>query len=71
MVRILVGEEENVFYAHVDALARQSPVWHRRLTGAWKDNSSDIDWREFDDATIKCVMSYLYTESYDIWPSKP
>jgi hypothetical protein len=38
-----------------------------RINGPWRTNGANgaIDWTEFDDDTVECVLSFLYIEDYD------
>ncbi|GAD96293.1 hypothetical protein AOR_1_1188084 [Paecilomyces variotii No. 5] len=36
-----------------------------RMTGAWANNDDKpLDWSNFDETTVQCVVSYLYIEDY-------
>lgn len=37
-----------------------------RVSGPWKENGAGgpFDWTDFDEQTIECVLSYLYTQDY-------
>lgn len=39
-----------------------------RVNDQWIKNgtSGAIDWTEFDEDTVECVLSYLYIEDYDV-----
>jgi hypothetical protein len=41
-----------------------------RLEGSWKHDDRDIDWTEFDDLTIRCVLSFIYSGDYKLEPRK-
>lgn len=37
------------------------------MSGWWKDvGEGAIDWTDFDEQTIKCVLHYLYTGDYHV-----
>ena len=37
------------------------------MSGSWKDTADGaIDWTDFDEQTIECVLHYLYTGDYHI-----
>ncbi|KAJ6007619.1 hypothetical protein N7540_011595 [Penicillium herquei] len=67
-LQVLVGSEKIVHYVHPGVLACSgSPVLRARVQERWMDSDANkvIDWTEFDEDTIHCVLNYLYTGTYD------
>lgn len=44
-----------------------------RINGPWKENGADgpIDWTDFDEETVECVLSYFYVQDYSVPSSEP
>ncbi|KAL1854993.1 hypothetical protein Plec18170_004405 [Paecilomyces lecythidis] len=72
-IKIIVGSEEKIYYVHPSVLIScNSPVLNARMTGAWRNNDDKpLDWRNFDEITVECVISYLYTEDYYVPTQSP
>ncbi|KAJ5626758.1 hypothetical protein N7528_004185 [Penicillium herquei] len=68
-LQALVGSEKTVHYIHPGVLAcSNSPVLQARVHERWmKDEVNKvIDWTDFDEETIQCVLNYLYTGTYHV-----
>ncbi|KAJ5348625.1 uncharacterized protein N7506_001878 [Penicillium brevicompactum] len=68
-IQVIVGPQKTVYYVHPAVLSScGSPVLKARVNDQWIKNgtSGAIDWTEFDEETVKCALSYLYIEDYDV-----
>ncbi|PLB39718.1 BTB/POZ domain-containing protein [Aspergillus candidus] len=67
-IRIRVGSDKKTYYAHRQALsANASSALHARVTGPWREcGEEEIDWTDFDEQTISCVLQFLYTQEYNV-----
>ncbi|KAJ5716432.1 hypothetical protein N7493_008343 [Penicillium malachiteum] len=68
-LQALVGSEKTVHYIHPGALScSNSEVLQARVQERWmkSDVNKVIDWTDFDEDTIQCVLNYLYTGTYDV-----
>ncbi|PKY02970.1 hypothetical protein P168DRAFT_174800 [Aspergillus campestris IBT 28561] len=67
-IRIRVGSDKKTYYAHRQALsAYTSSALHARVTGPWQEcGEEEIDWTDFDEQTISCVLQFLYTQEYNV-----
>ncbi|PYH76424.1 hypothetical protein BO82DRAFT_321852 [Aspergillus uvarum CBS 121591] len=65
-LQIIAGENKRIYYAHPTILACNSSALNARINGPWREhgNSEPIDWSDFDEPTVECVLSYLYTSDY-------
>lgn len=37
------------------------------MSGSWKDTGEGaIDWTDFDERIVECVLNYLYTGDYHV-----
>lgn len=64
-----MGSSESLYYIHPGALSScKSSALSARVNGPWKGNgaSEPIDWTDFDEQTVECVLSYLYTGDYSV-----
>ncbi|KAJ5542051.1 hypothetical protein N7461_008054 [Penicillium sp. DV-2018c] len=67
-VQVIVGPQKNVYYVHPGVLSScGSPVLEARVNDQWikTGTTGTLDWTEFDEDTVECVLSYLYIEDYD------
>lgn len=66
-MKIIAGDTGSQYYAHPGALSScASSALSARINGSWKDaGDSVIDWTDFDEQTVECVLNYLYTRDYD------
>ncbi|OQD98543.1 hypothetical protein PENSOL_c009G04396 [Penicillium solitum] len=62
-VKIVVGSEESVYYVHRGTL-EVHPAFDARLKASTDEYEEAIDWSGFDEQTIDCVLSFLYTAGY-------
>jgi hypothetical protein len=58
-----VGSEERVYYVHRGTL-EVHPAFDARLKASTEEYEDAIDWSAFDEQTIDCVLSFLYTGAY-------
>ncbi|KXG45124.1 uncharacterized protein PGRI_096010 [Penicillium griseofulvum] len=68
-LQVIVGPRKTIYYIHPGVLSScGSPALETRVNAQWIKNgtSGAIDWTEFDEDTIECVLSYLYIEDYDV-----
>ncbi|RAK98723.1 uncharacterized protein BO80DRAFT_503765 [Aspergillus ibericus CBS 121593] len=63
---IRVGSNKKLYYVHPKALSSSSSsALHARVTGPWMNcGDGEIDWTDFDEQTIDCVLNFLYTGDY-------
>jgi hypothetical protein len=65
--KALVGSNKVVSYVHPGVLQHGISALAVRISGAWKDSSDKtLDWSDFDEETINCVLSYQYSGTYDL-----
>ncbi|KGO38344.1 hypothetical protein PEX1_069000 [Penicillium expansum] len=62
-VKIVVGSDERVYYVHRGTL-EVHPAFEARLKTSTDEYEEAIDWSGFDEQTIDCVLSFLYTGGY-------
>lgn len=62
-VKIVVGSDERVYYVHRGTL-EVHPAFDARLKASTDEYEEAIDWSGFDEQTIDCVLSFLYTAGY-------
>ncbi|KAF4767080.1 hypothetical protein HAV15_009106 [Penicillium sp. str.  len=68
-LQVIAGPQKTIYYIHPGVLSLcGSPVLKTRVNDQWIKNgtSGAIDWTEFDEDTVECVLSYLYIEDYDV-----
>ncbi|KAJ9301203.1 hypothetical protein DTO271G3_1338 [Paecilomyces variotii] len=66
-IQVMVGSEKKIYYIHPSILTScNSSVLNARMTGGWRNNDEDkpLDWTNFDEVTVECVISYLYVKDY-------
>ncbi|GKZ32509.1 hypothetical protein AbraIFM66950_001978 [Aspergillus brasiliensis] len=66
-IQVIVGSAKSSYYVHPGALSWcDKSALKARIDGPWKQNGDDspIDWSDFDEQTVECVLSYLYTQDY-------
>ncbi|KAJ5504830.1 hypothetical protein N7463_007704 [Penicillium fimorum] len=62
-VKISVGSDECAYYVHRGTL-EVHPTFDARLKASTDEYEDAIDWSAFDEQTIDCVLSFLYTRGY-------
>lgn len=73
-MKIILGSGKRVYYIHPGILAScNSSVLEARMTWRWKINNEykPLDWSDFDEQTVECVLSYFYTRDYYVPGSTP
>jgi hypothetical protein len=63
-IKVVAGSEESVYYLHHGALEAH-PAFEAQIKSATDDYMSHIDWSAFDEQTVECVLSFLYTGGYE------
>lgn len=63
-IKVVAGSEEVVYYVHHGALEAH-PAFETQIKEATDDYMSHIDWSAFDEQTVECVLSFLYTGGYE------
>ncbi|KAL7658042.1 hypothetical protein ACMYSQ_004183 [Aspergillus niger] len=66
-IQVIVGSAKSTYFVHPGALSWcDKSALSARIDGPWKQNGADspIDWSDFDEQTVECVLSYLYTQDY-------
>lgn len=58
-----MGSDERVYYVHRGTL-EVHPAFDARLKASTDEYEEAIDWSGFDEQTIDCVLSFLYTAGY-------
>ena len=62
-----MGSSKSLYYVHPGGLSScKSSALRAWVNGPWKENgaSGPIDWTDFDEQTVECVLRYLYTGDY-------
>ncbi|KAJ5598431.1 hypothetical protein N7537_008515 [Penicillium hordei] len=62
-VKIVVGSDERVYYVHRGTLEVHT-AFDLQLKASTDEYEEAIDWSGFDEQTIDCVLSFLYTAGY-------
>ncbi|KAJ5962600.1 hypothetical protein N7501_007541 [Penicillium viridicatum] len=62
-VKVVVGSDERVYYVHRGTLEVHSAL-DAGLKASTDEYEEAIDWSGFDEQTIDCVLSFLYTAGY-------
>lgn len=62
-IKVIVGSEGRVYYVHHGALEAH-PAFEDKFKSSTDDYDHPIDWCAFDEQTIECVLSFLYTGDY-------
>lgn len=66
-VQVVAGRERTTYHIHPGALSSCSPTFKARTSEPWMNGASEvIDWTDFDEKTVECVLSYLYSGDYDV-----
>ncbi|KAE8387265.1 hypothetical protein BDV23DRAFT_186525 [Aspergillus alliaceus] len=68
-VQIFVGSSKKPYFVHPGALSWcNTSALNARINGPWRENGANepIDWTDFDERTVECVLSYLYTQDYHV-----
>jgi hypothetical protein len=69
--KVLVGSGKAVFYVLPRVLQHGVSALAVRISRAWKDPTDrTLDWTDFDEETITCVLRYLYSGTYSL-PGSP
>ncbi|KAE8406231.1 hypothetical protein BDV37DRAFT_270132 [Aspergillus pseudonomiae] len=66
-IQVIVGSGKRSYFVHPGALSWcNTSALNARVSGPWKENGAGgpFDWTDFDEQTIECVLSYLYTQDY-------
>jgi hypothetical protein len=67
----MVGEHKKVFYLQPAVLRQGSSALAARVSEPWKNSGQGvIDWTDFDERTIDCVLRFCYGGVYDV-PGQP
>lgn len=70
-VKIFAGANAKTYYVHPGVLAlHSSSALNARMSKPWNNGGENrpIDWTDFDEQTVECVLSYLYTQDYYVLP---
>ncbi|KAL3257019.1 hypothetical protein ABHI18_007133 [Aspergillus niger] len=73
-IQVIVGSAKSTYFVHPGALSWcNKSALSARIDGPWKQNGADspIDWSDFDEQTVECVLSYLYTQDYYVPQLEP
>jgi len=62
-IKVIAGSEDRVYYVHHGALEAH-PAFEENLKSSTDDYDHPIDWCAFDEQTVECVLSFLYTGDY-------
>ncbi|PWY82688.1 hypothetical protein BO83DRAFT_414210 [Aspergillus eucalypticola CBS 122712] len=66
-IQVIVGSAKVPYYVHPEALSWcKNSALSAQIEGPWRQHGdeSPIDWSDFDEQTVECVLSYLYTQDY-------
>ncbi|GFN17195.1 hypothetical protein AtubIFM55763_004367 [Aspergillus tubingensis] len=66
-IQVIVGSAKSSYFVHPDALSWcKNSALSAQIEGPWRQHGdeSPIDWSDFDEQTVECVLSYLYTQDY-------
>ncbi|KAJ5164314.1 uncharacterized protein N7500_006144 [Penicillium coprophilum] len=62
-IKALVGENKTVYHIHPGALIQGKSALTARVTAPWKNaGKEELDWSDFDEETIDCVLMFCYAE---------
>ncbi|KAL1850529.1 hypothetical protein Plec18170_006814 [Paecilomyces lecythidis] len=68
-VKISVGGDAKDYYVHPGVLKLYgSSALKARMGDSWSNGETTLDWTDFDEQTVACVLSYLYTQDYYVTP---
>lgn len=68
-VKISVGGDAKDYYVHPGVLKLYgSSALKARMGDSWSNSETTLDWTDFDEQTVACVLSYLYTQDYYVTP---
>ncbi|KAK6828808.1 hypothetical protein RU639_003312 [Aspergillus parasiticus] len=73
-VQVVAGNNKTCYFVHPGALSGcHTSALNARVNGPWKENGGDgpIDWTDFDEETVECVLSYFYVQDYCVPSSEP
>ncbi|KAJ5959511.1 uncharacterized protein N7479_006661 [Penicillium vulpinum] len=66
-IKAVVGGGKTIFYIHPGALLQGSSALTARVTGSWKTAGQEtLDWSDFDEETMNCVLKFCYTREYNV-----
>lgn len=70
-MKAVVGENKTIFYVHPSALMQGTSALTARVTGPWSNiGQQTLDWTDFDEETLECVLKFCYGRQYDVpWQS--
>lgn len=64
---MIAGSAKSSYFVYPGALSWcKKSALNARVDGPWKPTEANgpIDWSEFDEQIVECVLSYLYTQDY-------
>ncbi|KAF8248477.1 hypothetical protein K440DRAFT_660794 [Wilcoxina mikolae CBS 423.85] len=65
MMTILVGPDKQPYIVHSDMLTKHSGSLRALYAGNWEETQTrEIDWSEWEEATVKRFLQWIYTGSY-------
>ncbi|KAJ6188512.1 hypothetical protein N7519_003420 [Penicillium mononematosum] len=72
-MKAVVGKNKIIVYVHPSALMQGTSALTARVTGPWSNiGQQTLDWTDFDEETIECVLKFCYGRQYDLpWQSPP
>jgi hypothetical protein len=65
-VKVAVGKYKTIHYVHPSVLVQGELALTARVTGQWKNNAETLDWSDFDEKTVECVLKFFYAEYYKV-----
>jgi hypothetical protein len=68
-IKVIVGGNDSQYYVHRGALEAH-PAFEEKLKSSTDNFENNVDWCTFDEQTVECVLSFLYTGDYQV-PKKP
>ncbi|CAG8175001.1 unnamed protein product [Penicillium olsonii] len=69
-IKVVVGSDERVYYVHHGALEAH-PTFEAQLRSATDDYMYHINWSAYDEQTVECALSFLYTGGYQAPDATP
>ncbi|KAL3470006.1 hypothetical protein BJX99DRAFT_264606 [Aspergillus californicus] len=71
-IQILVGDARTPYYIHPGVSLNSPSALNARMHGPWRvSDDGYMDWTDFDEDTVECVLEYLYTKDYHMPVSTP
>ncbi|KAJ5895598.1 hypothetical protein N7495_007289 [Penicillium taxi] len=65
-MKIIAGSDKRMYYVHPGVFTSfPKSALYAQINGHWKDTGTgEFDWTDFEEQTVECVLSFLYSRDY-------